>query len=319
MVKKSLCLILMALGLVEAEPLTFYIEPGTGLASWNTPLVKMDAVAVRDARGRMVQAQTRYEQGLGDALSCLKARLEYLELVAPLVQGEKAHLMHRGELFKTARQIRQVVESRHQAGGASNEELYKAQLDDAWFRARQIHSAAPDVYIDQLKRAGEALGKLSRYVQQQKTAGMADRVAELLVEAAQGELRLAEKNRAFIRETQPVEDVQKIYDELAELMTAREQNGMCEADAAASAREAARIFRREFVLQSREVSAEAVAARQECCEIYESLIPLIPGLLENASKEETFWLKAEVQWAPCYLEYMQRKLREMQSELQKEK
>jgi hypothetical protein len=70
-------------------------------------------------------------------------------------------------------------------------------------------------------------------------------------------------------------ELQQTYDALAELMTAREKQGFCEADAAESAREAARLFRREVCLEAKDNSPERVAALKECCDTFESLIPLI--------------------------------------------
>lgn len=315
MLKHALFLFLVAFG-AAAAPLSFYIEPGTGLVAWHTPPVMPDAAALAAAEASAGQAQKRYEQGLADALSCEEAQLVYLQAQTPLIHGEKSHLMHRGRLFKAARQKRQIIEKRHQMGMVGDKELHSARLDDAWLRARQIQSADPDVYADQLKRAAQALDALETIQKQAAEGGVADAAEMLLIEAARGELTLADRSLPYSRAGAQRAALQKVYDELAALMTAREKNGFCEPDAAASAREAARIFRRECVLLSKEVTPEAVAALEEYCAIYAAIIPLLPQLVEKASKEDKRWLQSDLYFAPRWLESLKLELESMRRKLQ---
>ena len=102
------------------------------------------------------------------------------------------------------------------------------------------------------------------------------------------------------------------YDRLAELMTARERNGFCEADAAESASEAARIVRRELALRQPEPTPEKVAALEERCEIIAAMIPILPEL---AKKDR--WLRFDADVAPRWLERERQKLDTAREKLQK--
>ena len=86
-------------------------------------------------------------------------------------------------------------------------------------------------------------------------------------------------------------------------MTAREKQGLCEADAAESARAAARLFRREACLSFKDDSPERVAALKERCDVFESLIPLIEQRAEARKKQGRF-LNYEAKYARRHLERM---------------
>lgn len=275
MIKRFVFICLATVATCLSAPLEFYIVPGAGIKPHENPLVMPDAQALAAAEQKMLQEKNRYEQGLSDVVEYLDARLDYLHMLTPLLFGEKSQLMHKGRLFKAARDKRKVVEARHKLGAAGDKELYIAQLDDAWLRARQIRSADADVCLDQMKRAENILAKLEEMVDAGVKSGVADKAEQLLVAAAAGELKLA-RSSWFARDCDELlTSLQGVYDRLAELMTARERAGLCEPDAAASAREAARIFRREVVLRKDEVTPELVAALQERCEIIAAMEPLL--------------------------------------------
>mgnify|MGYP003300976362 CR=1 FL=1 len=303
MVKTILITLFATVGVAVAAPLPFYIVPGTGMCAHENPLVMPDAPALTTAEQRLEMEKRRSEQGLSDVAGYLDAQLDYLHMLTPLMYGEKSQLMHKGRLFKAARDKRKFVEARHKLGLVGNRELYTAQLADAWLRAREIRSADADVCLDQLKRAEESLTKLAQLVADGVKSGVADRADELLVDAAAGELKLARACWFAGTCDELLSDLLDTYDQLAELMTARERNGLCEADAAASAQEAARIFRREIVLRKGEVTPEYIAALQERCEIIAAMGPVLQEIARNNQ-----WARWDALFAPRWLEREQTKL-----------
>lgn len=311
MLKTILFTLITTVGVAVAAPLPFYIVPGAGMYAHKNPLVMPDAAALATAQQQLEMEKIRYEQGLSDAAGYLDAQLEYLHMLTPILCGEKTQLMHKGRLFKAARDKRKFVEARHKLGLVGDKELYTAQLADAWLRARQIRSADRDVCRDQLKRAEESLTKLAHLVADGVKSGVADRADELLVAAAAGELKLALACWFAGDCDELLSDLLGTYDQLAELMTARERNGLCEADAAASAREAARIFRREMVLRKGEVTAEYVAALQERCEFFAALVPVLQEIARN--DKTAGW---DARFAPRWLEREQTKLKSARNQLQ---
>ncbi len=309
--KLTVITLLAAAGVAVAAPLPFYIVPGAGMSAHENPLVMPDAPALTTAEQRVEMEKLRYEQGLSDAVGYLDARLEYLHKLTPLLYGEKTQLIHKGRLFKAARDKCKFVEARHKLGLVGDWELHTAQLADAWLRARQIRSADRDVCLDKLNRAEELLAKLAQLVADGVKSGVADQADVLLVAAATGELKLARKSW-FARDcAEQLADLQSTYDQLAALMTAREREGFCEADAAISAREAARIFRREVVLRKGELTLEYVEALQERCSIMAAMAPVLQSIAQKDSMAR--W---DAGHAPRWLEREQAKLQSARKKLQ---
>lgn len=313
MLKCAFVLLACFLGVADAAPLRFYIRPSEGLAPWKTPLVRVDAAALAAAEVAAGQAEQNYQQGLGTALESAEARLALVRLQRPLRWSEVSAKMQRCELFNAARKVRNIVEKQHENKLVSDEVLYRARLDDAWMRVLSLAGGrAPDVYDDKLKWAAELLGKLETLMIAGVESGQRDRAELLLVKAAQGEVKLAANRwNAGVRAA-TLRELQQTYDTLAELMTAREKQGLCEADAAESAREAARLFRREVCLESKDNSPERVAALRECYDVFESLIPLIQQKAENERK-----LVYDAKYAQQHLERMQRNYKTASKELSK--
>lgn len=311
MLKTILITLIVTAGVAVAAPLPFYIVPGAGMYAHKNPLVMPDASALVTAEQRLEMESRRYEQGLSDAAGYLDAQLDYLHMLTPLLYGEKTQLIHKGRLFKAARDKRKFVEARHKLGLVGDKELYTAQLADSWLRARQIRSADRDVCLGQLNRAEEILTKLAQLVADGVSSGVADRADVLLVAAAAGELKLA---RAcwFAQDCDvQLSDLQGTYDQLAELMSAREREGLCEAETAASAREAARIFRREVILRKGEVTPEYVAALQERCEMIAAMAPV----LQTIARKDRM-ARWDAGHAPRWLEREQLKLQTAREKLQ---
>ena len=303
--------LLAAAGVAVAAPLPFYIVPGAGMCAHENPLVMPDAPALTAAEQRVEMEKLRYEQGLSDAVGYLDARLEYLHRLTPLLYGEKTQLIHKGRLFKAARDKCKFVEARHKLGLVGDWELLTAQLADAWLRARQIRSADGDVCLDKLNRAEELLAKLAQLVADGVKSGVADQADVLLVAASTGELKLARKSWFARDYAEQLADLQSTYDQLAALMTAREREGFCEADAAISAREAARIFRREVVLRTGELTPEYVEALQERCSIMAAMAPV----LQNIAQKDNM-ARWDAGHAPRWLEREQAKLQSARKNLQ---
>jgi hypothetical protein len=205
-------------------------------------------------------------------------------------------------LFSAARKIRNIVEKMHGNKLVSDERLYTVRLDDAWTRVLSLAGGRDaDVTADKLKWAAELLGKLETLMIAGVESGQRDRAELLLVKAAQGEVKLAANRwNAGVRAA-TLRELQQTYGTLAELMTAREKQGLCEADAAESAREAARLFRREVCLESKDNSPERVAALKERCDVFESLIPLIEQRAGGGTKQGRF-LSYEAKYASRHLE-----------------
>lgn len=276
MLKRAFIILACCLELAYAAPLRFYIRPSEGLATWKVPLVKVDAAELSAAERAAEQAEQNYQQGLGTALECAEARLTLVRLQRPLWWSEVSAKIQRCELFNAARKIRNIIEKQHEEQLVSDERLYRARLDDAWMRVLSLAGGrAPDVYDDKLKWAAELLEKLETLVLDGVDKGQYDQVDVLLVQAAQGEVKIASNRWNAGARSTALRELQQTYDALAELMAAREKQGFCEADAAESAREAARLFRREVCLEAKDNSPERVAALKECCDTFESLIPLI--------------------------------------------
>jgi len=309
--KPILITLLAVAGVAVAAPLPFYIVPGAGMCAHENPLVMPDAPALTTAEQRVQKEKLRYEQGLSDAGGYLDARLEYLHRLTPLLYGEKTQLLHKGRLFKAARDKCKFVEARHKLGLVGDRELHTAQLADAWLRARQIRSADRDVCLDKLNRAEELLAKLAQLVADGVKSGVADRADVLLVAAAAGELKLARKSWFAKDCAEQLADLQSTYDQLAKLMTAREREDLCEADAAVSAREAARIFRREVVLRKGELTPEYVEALQERCAIMAAMAPVLQSIAQKDSMAR--W---DAGRAPRWLEREQAKLQAARKKLQ---
>lgn len=308
----ALAILLSLLGAAVAAPLEFYIMPGTGISPYETPMVMPDAQALAAAEQAVEQQKQRCEMGIAHTGDVLDAQLDLLYMQAPLIHGEKSHLLHKGKMFKVARERRRWMEARHKKGLCSDWELYRAQLADAWLRGRQLSSADADVSMAQLKRAGDFLVKLANLVENQKLNGQAGKDDELLVAVAICEVKLAQSWRNPEAREKLRAELLAGYDSLAELMTTRERNGFCETDAAESAREAARIVRRELALRQPEPTPEKVAALEERCEIIAAMIPILPEL---AKKDR--WLRFDADVAPRWLERERQKLDTAREKLQK--
>ena len=304
MMNRILLMVISCLGVAVAAPLQFYIAPAEGLATWDAPLVRVDAAALAAAEQAAEQAERNYQQGLGTALESAEARLALIRLQRPLYWSEVAAKIQRCELFSAARKIRNIVEKMHGNKLVSDERLYTARLDDAWTRVLSLAGGRDaDVTADKLKWAAELLGKLETLMIAGVESGQRDRAELLLVKAAQGEVKLAANRwNAGVRAA-TLRELQQTYDTLAELMTAREKQGLCEPDAAESAREAARLFRREVCLESKDDSPERVAALKERCDVFESLIPLIEQRAGGGTKQGRI-LNYEAKYARWHLERM---------------
>lgn len=317
MLKEMFISLAVCFGVACAEPLSFYITPGEGITTWKAPLVRIDAAALDAAEQTAELAAKKYQQGLGTALDCAAAQLALVRLQRPLMWSEVSAKMQRLELFEAARKVRDIVEKLHENQFASDETLYKAQLDDAWMRVLSLAGGrALDVYQEKLKLAEALLGKLELLIADGVRAGQNDKADVLLVKAAQGEVKLASCSRSDDTRAVALLELQQTYDVLAELMTAREKQGLCAGDAAESAREAARVFRREVNLQSEDNSPGRVAALKEYCDIFESLIPLIQQKAECGTKQGRL-LRYDAKYARHHLERLRQDYESACEKLQK--
>lgn len=302
MMKRILLMVISCFGVAGAAPLQFYIAPAEGIATWEAPLVRVDAAALAAAEQAAERAERNYQQGLGTALESAEAQLALLRLQRPLRWSEVGAKMQRCELFSAARKVRRIVEKLHGNKLVSDAALYQAQLDDAWTRVLSLAGGRDaEVTADKLKWAAELLEKLEEIALAGVGTGQYDQADVLLVKAARGEVKLAACARYAESRPAALRELQETYDALAELMTARERQGLCEADAAESARAAARLFRREACLESRDDSPEQVAALKERCDVFESLIPLIQQRAESGTKRGRL-MSYEAKYASRHLE-----------------
>ena len=108
----ALAILLSMLGAAEAAPLEFYIMPGTGISPYETPMVMPDAQALAAAEQAVEQQKQRCEMGIAHTGDVLDAQLDLLYMQAPLIHGEKSHLLHKGKMFKVARERRRWMTAR---------------------------------------------------------------------------------------------------------------------------------------------------------------------------------------------------------------
>ncbi|MEE1265598.1 MAG: hypothetical protein UHH87_04850, partial [Akkermansia sp.] len=232
MMNRILLMVISCFGVAGAAPLQFYIAPAEGLATWDAPLVRVDAAALAAAEQSAERAERDYQQGLGTALESAEAQLALVRLQRPLRWSEVGAKMQRCELFSAARKVRRIVEKLHGDKLVSDAALYQAQLDDAWTRVLSLAGGRDaDVTADKLKWAAELLVNLEKLILAGMENGQRDRAELLLVKAAQGEVKLAANRRNAGVRAATLREQQETYDALAELMTAREKQGLCEPDA----------------------------------------------------------------------------------------
>ncbi len=309
MIKGAILLFVASIGVAVAAPLRFYVVPGSGFAMHQPPLWVPDAAALAAAEQRAEQAGRDYAQGLGSALECAEAQLEQVRMQEPLWQVEVSTKIHRSKMFAAARQKLSLVEKMHENGLLSDEELYKARFDDAWLRARHLAGGRdPGVYEDKLKTAALVLEMLESLVNERMSAGHYDLADVLLVQAAQGEVKLALNRWQAADCVAALASLEQTYDQLAKLMTTREKEGLCEAEAAASAREAVRLFRCHADLEAAVDSPERVAALKDRYDTFAVLVPLI---LQRAEKRSS-----DASVAPRQLERMRQAYESTQKKLQ---
>ena len=246
MLKSTLFALLAGFGVALAAPLKFYIVPGTGVSPWSNPLVLPDLEALSAAEEAADKAPERYKQGLASYRDILETKLTWLRMLEPLVRDEKGHFLHKLALFEAAREKRKLVEKLYRAGATGELDLRTAQLDDDWLRARSLVSRDWDVCQSKLQSAATRADEVEKLVQQGREQGLNDQTDSLLAAAAVAEVQLALYWKKSAPPREALERAEKVYEEMARLMEARKANNLCEADAAASAAEALRMFRAEM-------------------------------------------------------------------------
>ena len=242
MFKSVIFALFCSLGMTVAAPLKFHVVPASGLAMWGSPLVMPDADALQEAELAADKALERYRQGLAGYREYCEARLKFLYLLEPLKREENAMRLHRAAMFEAASDKCALLESLYQNDLASDSELHAARLEAAWLWAHCLEGLNEKEYGEKLEHAAKHADMLVKCVEQGLAAGQNSRADYLLATAAAGEIRRKRNPESY---SGTLKQVQKTYDELAGLMTARAAEGMAEQDAAGSAAEAARMFRRE--------------------------------------------------------------------------
>lgn len=243
MLKSAQFALLAVVGMAVAAPMKFYVVPASGLGmSGPAPLVMPDAAALREAECGAESALERYRQGLAGYREYCEARLRCLYMLEPLKREEDAMFRHRDAMSGAAREQCALLEALHQNGLAGDVELHAARLEAAWLEARSQEGRNEKAYLEKLEHAAKHADMLVQSVEQGLAAGQNCRADYLLATAAAGEV-LLKRNPEHYHST--AKQVQKSYDSLAELLSARAAEGLAEPDAAGAAAEAARIFRRE--------------------------------------------------------------------------
>lgn len=259
MMKHILLTLIAALFLCFAhagEKPEFLIVPGSSLCRSSQVLPE----AVTAAEKQLILKKKQYRQGLSDYLSVMNAEIRALKLqISLLCSGgeEKKRLLQ--QLRHVDAERMKQVEARYRSGGISEREYRADVFRYAWERLSWEN--APE-HAATAVCAAEALEVA---VQDSLHLGQADRAEYLIAAITCGETKLRQ-NRSAADLQQQAAAVQKLYDELAALYSARAKQALCSPVMAAEAESAARCFALEC---ARYVNRDEESARHDAASIME--------------------------------------------------